>query len=60
VAYTDSDFAVDIDDRKRTYGFVILLGSEAISWSSKKQLVVSLSTTEAEYRVVASCACQCI
>ena len=60
VAYTDCDFAGDIDDRKSTSGFVFLLGSRAISWSSKKQPVVSLSTTEVEYIVVASCACQCI
>ena len=51
VAYTDSDFAGDIDDQKNTSGFVFLLGSGAISWSSKKQPVVSLSTTEAEYIV---------
>jgi len=47
VAYTDSDFAGDIDDQKSTFGFILLLGSGEISWSSKKQPVVSLSTTEA-------------
>ena len=60
VAYTDSDIAGDIEDRESTSGFVFLLGSGAISWSSKKQPVVSLSTTKAEYIIVASCACQCI
>ncbi|RDX80732.1 hypothetical protein CR513_38687, partial [Mucuna pruriens] len=60
VAYFDSDFAGDIDDRRSTYGFVFLLGSGAVSWSSKKQPVVTLSTTEAEYIATASCACQCI
>jgi len=60
VAYSDSDFAGDIDDRRSTSGFVFLFGSGAVSWSSKKQPVVTLSTTEAEYIVAASCACQCI
>jgi len=60
MAYTDSDFARDIDDRRNTSGYVFLLSSGAISWSSKKQPVVSLSTTEAEYIAAASCTCQCI
>jgi len=60
MAYTDSDFAGDIGDRRSTSGYVFLLSSGAISWSSKKQPVVSLSTTEAEYIAAASCACQCI
>jgi len=60
VAYSDSDFAGDIDDRRRTSGFVFLFGSGAVSWSSKKQQVVTLSNTKAEYIVVASCTCQCI
>nr|KYP69898.1 Retrovirus-related Pol polyprotein from transposon TNT 1-94 [Cajanus cajan] len=60
VAYSNNDFAGDIDDRRSTSGFVFLFGSGAISWSSKKQPVVTLSTTEAEYITTASCACQCI
>jgi len=53
-AYTDSDFAGDLDDdRKSTSGFVFLLSSGAISWSSKKQPVVTLSTIETEYIAVA-------
>lgn len=60
IAYTYSDFAGDLDDRKSTSGYVFFLGFGAVSWSSKKQPVVSLSTTEAEYIVAASCACQCV
>lgn len=60
VAYTDSDFAGDLDDRRSTSGFAFLLGSGAVSWSSKKQPIVTLSTTEAEYIAAAFCACQCI
>lgn len=58
IAYSDSDFAGDLDDRKSTSGYVFLLSSGAVSWSSKKQPVVTLSTTEAEYIAAASCACQ--
>jgi len=60
IAYTDSDFAGDSDDRKSTSGSVFFLGSGAVSWSSKKQPIVTLSTTEAEYIAAASCACQSI
>ncbi|XP_040374084.1 secreted RxLR effector protein 161-like [Rosa chinensis] len=60
VAYIDSDFASDLDDRRSTSGFVFSLGFGAVSWSSKKQHVVTLSTTEAEYIAVAFCACQCV
>jgi hypothetical protein len=54
----DSDYAGDLDDRKSTTGYVYMLGSGATSWSSKKQPIVTLSTTEAEFVSAASCACQ--
>lgn len=60
VAYTDSDYAGDLEDRKSTSGYVFLFGSGAVSWLSKKQPVVSLSTTEAELIAAASCACQTV
>jgi hypothetical protein len=56
--WCDSDYAGDLDDRKSTTGYVYMLGSGAISWSSKKQPIVTLSTTEAEFVSAASCACQ--
>ena len=46
--YTDSDFAGD-PTRRSTSGYVFNLGSGAISWSSKRQPTVALSTCEAEY-----------
>ncbi|MCH83140.1 copia-type polyprotein, partial [Trifolium medium] len=46
------------DDKKSTIGYVFKLGTGAISWSSKKQPIVTLSTTEAEYVAAASSACQ--
>ncbi|XP_072066973.1 secreted RxLR effector protein 161-like [Arachis hypogaea] len=45
--YTDSDLAEDIETRKCTLGFAFHLGFGAISWSSKKQPVVALSTVKA-------------
>ena len=47
--YSDSDWAGDYDTRKSTSGFIFGVGSAAISWSSKHQPTVTLSTCEAEY-----------
>lgn len=58
--FTDSDWAGNIDDRKSTSGFLFNLGSGAISWSSKKQEVVALSTSEAEYIAATLAACQAV
>lgn len=58
LAFTDSDYAGDVDDRKSTSGYVFLMCEGAVSWSSKKQPVVALSTTEAEFVAAAACACQ--
>ena len=49
-----------MEDRKSTSGFLFVLSSGVVSWSSKKQPVVTLSTTEAEFIVAASCACQAV
>jgi hypothetical protein len=48
-AYTDSDWAGDIDSRKSTSGYVVMMGGAAVSWKSKRQDSVALSSTEAEY-----------
>lgn len=58
--FSNSDYAGDVDDMNSTFGYVFMLGSGAISWSSKKHIVVTLSATEVEYIAAASCACQCV
>lgn len=60
MGFTNSDYAGDLDDRKSTSDHVFMMGMGAVSWSSKKQQVISLSTTEAEFIVGASCACQAV
>lgn len=49
IGYTDSDWAGSVDDKKSTSGYVFSLGSGAVTWSSKKQQAVALSSTKAEY-----------
>ena len=49
VGYCDSDFAGNIDTRKSTTGYVFKLADGAISWCSKLQATVAVSTCEAEY-----------
>jgi hypothetical protein len=55
VGYTDSDFAGDRVDRKSTSGTCQFLGESLVSWSSRKQCSVALSTAEAEYIAAGSC-----
>ncbi|CAN6690391.1 unnamed protein product [Malus baccata var. baccata] len=52
-AYSDADYAGNPDTRHSTGGFCIYLGSNLVSWSSKKQKTVSRSSSEAEYRQLA-------
>ncbi|KAJ9557654.1 hypothetical protein OSB04_012268 [Centaurea solstitialis] len=56
IAYTDSDHAGCKLNRKSTSGACQFLRDKLVSWSSRKQNCVSLSTAEAEY-VAASCCC---
>ena len=49
IAYSDSDYAGCPDTRCSTSGYVLKIGSGAVSWSSKKQATVAASSTEAEY-----------
>lgn len=55
MAYTDADWGADINDRKSVTGFVFIRSGAAISWCSKKQPTVALSTAEAEYMALSAC-----
>lgn len=57
VGYTDSDMAGDVDSRKSTSGYLITLSGGAVSWQSRLQKCVALSTTEAEF-IAATEACK--
>jgi hypothetical protein len=58
VGFSDSDYAGCKVDRKSTSGGCQLLGRSLVSWSSKKQNSVALSTAEAEYISAGSCYAQ--
>ncbi len=47
--YCDADMAGDLDTRKSTSGYVFAIAGGAVSWCSRLQKIVALSTTEAEY-----------
>lgn len=47
--YTNFDFSGDQDDRKSNAGYIFMIGGAPISWSSRKQGIVTLSYCEAEY-----------
>ncbi|XP_057251653.1 secreted RxLR effector protein 161-like [Beta vulgaris subsp. vulgaris] len=58
IGFSDADYAGFLVDRKSTSGTATFLGPCLISWASKKQNSVALSTAEAEYVAAASCCAQ--
>lgn len=57
-AFSDADWAKNLDDRASTTAYVIFLGGNSISWSSRKQRYVARSSTEVEYRAIATTAAE--
>ncbi|GJT20611.1 retrovirus-related pol polyprotein from transposon TNT 1-94 [Tanacetum coccineum] len=57
-AFADADHAGCQDTRRSTSGSIQLLGDRLVSWSSKRQKSVAISSTEAEYIALSGCCAQ--
>lgn len=55
IAYSDSDWAGDRDDRRSTTGYTFILSGSSIAWATQKQRTIALSSTEAEYMALTEC-----
>ncbi|GJZ34887.1 ribonuclease H-like domain-containing protein [Tanacetum coccineum] len=58
--YADADWAKYLKTRKFVTGFCVFLGKTLVSWKSKKQVTISKSSSEAEYRFMSSASCKII
>lgn len=60
VAYSDANWALCLDTRSSTYGFMIFLDVKIVSWSAKKQSTVARSSCESEYHALANVAAEVV
>jgi hypothetical protein len=58
--YSESDWAGNLDDQISTTGYAFGIESRVISWSSKNQPTVSLSSTEAENKALCAITCEVV
>ena len=58
--YSNFDWVENPDDQRSTTRYAFSIGSGIVSWSSKKQPTVSLSSTEAEYKAVCAATCEVV
>ena len=56
--YTDADWARNICDRKSTSSYFTFVGGSLVTWGSKKQKVVALSSAEVEFIGMAKGLCE--
>jgi hypothetical protein len=60
LGYSDADWAGCIDTRKSISGYCFFIGNSLVSWKAKKQITVSRSSSEAEYRALSTATCELI
>jgi Reverse transcriptase (RNA-dependent DNA polymerase)/Pol polyprotein, beta-barrel domain/GAG-pre-integrase domain len=58
--YTDSSWANDLETRRSTSGMVVKFSGNIVSWSSRKQKTVAISSTEAEYMAASEATCEAL
>lgn len=56
VGFSDADFASDLDSRKSNSGYIFMMNGGPVTWASRKQTTVALSTTESEFMAAAEAA----
>jgi hypothetical protein len=59
IGYSDADWAENKNDRHSTTGYVFLIAEGAVTWLSRKQKTVALSSMESEYMALCDSAKQC-